>query len=298
MRAHDTSTNTTRRVTGQRPASTLSRRGDDVELADEQDMEEEDERLYLVRSRTSARRYRPIESDDDNEGEGESVGYLTQAISTTRSRQVMQRDDEGGEQQVNVFVRRRSRLTPHVPPRALPPARTSSRDPHHASRATEPVRQRSASAPIPSRPHWLWWVGIGMLVTLGLWMAGSTLLSWWQLHQDDATYGRPRTFQCDWVVGHNDSPTHPSHFIALNLHRQVEIIEFPGGDGSHARVYLGPTLLGDGEDLTPVTLAFRDVTGDGKPDMLVSIARQTTAVVFINDNGAFRPQRPSDTIHL
>src|SRR2546425_1583080 len=42
-------------------------------------------------------------------------------------------------------------------------------------------------------------------------------------------YGRPRTFQTDAVVGHNDSAASPSHFIAINLNRHVEVIECPGG---------------------------------------------------------------------
>lgn len=56
------------------------------------------------------------------------------------------------------------------------------------------------------------------------------------------------------------------------------------------KVYLGPVLIGDGQDFTPVTLTFEDVNGDGKPDMLVHIGDQT--IVFLNDGGAFRPQKP------
>lgn len=108
-------------------------------------------------------------------------------------------------------------------------------------------------------------------------------------------YGRPRTAQYDVCVGHNDAHT-PSHFLAVNLHKRIEIIEFPGGDATKARVYIGPTLIGDGEDLTPVTLEFRDVNGDGKPDMIVQIGDSRT--VFINENGQFRPSKPSDNITL
>ncbi len=70
------------------------------------------------------------------------------------------------------------------------------------------------------------------------------------------------------------------------------MIEIPGGDATHERVYPITTLFGDGEDLTPVTLSFRDVTGDGKLDMLVHIENQT--IVFINDNGTFRPAKPGE----
>ena len=124
----------------------------------------------------------------------------------------------------------------------------------------------------------------------------NTLGSWWQIHQDDATYGRPRTYQVDTVVGHNDSVTNPSHFIFLNLNRHVEIIELPGGDTAHARIYNGPTLFGNGQDLTPVTAVFKDVNSDGKIDMIVHI--QDQVLVFINDGTQFVPQQPGQQVHL
>lgn len=137
---------------------------------------------------------------------------------------------------------------------------------------------------------------LGMLVMAALAVTFSTLGSWWKIHQDDATYGRPRTFQVDAVVGHNDSADHPSHFIFLNLNRHVEIIELPGGDSSHARIYNGPTLFGDGQDLTPITGEFRDVNGDGKLDMIVHI--QDQRLVYINDGTQFRPLKPGEQVNL
>ncbi len=145
--------------------------------------------------------------------------------------------------------------------------------------------------------HWLVVFGLSMLVTLVLWVLGSLALSLVHAKWDEMTYGYPRTFQIDAVVGHNnDSPERPSHFIALNLNRRVEIIELPAGDPTRARVYVVLTLLGDGQELTPVTLSFRDVTGDGKPDMLIHIQGQI--VVYLNENGQFRPQRPGEQINM
>ncbi len=120
--------------------------------------------------------------------------------------------------------------------------------------------------------------------------------SWWQIHQDDVQYGRPRTYQFDAVVGHNDSPANPTHFICINLNRHVEIIEFPGGDATHARIYQGPVLFGDGQDLTPVTAEVRDVNGDGKPDLIVHIQNQQ--IVFINDGTEFRPLKPGEQVNF
>jgi hypothetical protein len=160
-----------------------------------------------------------------------------------------------------------------------------------------------APRPTPVQPshrtdhhvHWLLLVGVGMLAMFALWVVGTGLVTWGSTQLDDWHYGRPRTFQMDARVGHDDAVT-PSHFIALNLNRHIIIIELPGGDPSKARIYTGPTLFGDGQDLTPVTLSFKDVNGDGKPDMLVHMQDQT--VVFINDGTQFRPLKPGEHITL
>ena len=135
-----------------------------------------------------------------------------------------------------------------------------------------------------------------MIVMFFLWVGISYVSTWGKTTLDDWHYTRPRTFQIDEVVGHSDSAANPTHFIAVNLNRHILVIEIPGGDASKARIYPITTLFGDGQELTPVTLTFKDVNGDGKPDMLIHIQDQTIA--FINDNGQFRPQKPSEKIHL
>ena len=137
---------------------------------------------------------------------------------------------------------------------------------------------------------------LGMAVAAILAVGLSSFGAWWQMHQDDAQYGRPRTFQFDAVVGHGDSSASPTHFIIINLDRHVQIIEFPGGDGAHARMYLGPTLFGDGQDLTPVTAEVRDVNGDGKPDLILHI--QDQRIVFINDGTMFRPLKHGEHVKI
>jgi hypothetical protein len=131
-----------------------------------------------------------------------------------------------------------------------------------------------------------------MLAALALWTVSSAVLGWFTTVLDDLHYGRPRTFQTDAWVGHNEQTGTPSHFIALNLHGQIEIIELPGGDATHAHVYIGPQLSGPTSELLPVRLRFVDVNGDRKPDMVVMF--QGTHVVFINDQGQFRPALPSE----
>jgi hypothetical protein len=63
--------------------------------------------------------------------------------------------------------------------------------------------------------HWLLIFGVGMLAMLALWTLGSMLVNWWSVTQDDWHYGRPRIYQTDAVVGHNDSAANPSHFVVL-----------------------------------------------------------------------------------
>ncbi len=142
------------------------------------------------------------------------------------------------------------------------------------------------------RLHPLFFLGAGMLATLALIVVLSIVTSWFTTTLNDLRYGRPRTFQVDAYVSHNEAPGMPSHFLAVNLQGRIEIIELPGGDASHARIYIGPQLYGSDADLIPVTLSFLDVNGDKKLDMIINFQR--TQVVFINDQGGFRPLRPEE----
>ena len=144
--------------------------------------------------------------------------------------------------------------------------------------------------------HPLLYLGVGMVAMLTLWIFGQMAVSAWQLHQEDATYGRPRTYQFDAVFGHADSASNPTHIIIINLNRHVIIIELPGGDSTRARIYNGPSLFMDGGDLVPVTGKAIDVNNDGKPDLVLYI--QDQRVAFINDGTQFKPAKPEDHITL
>ncbi|TMC22907.1 MAG: hypothetical protein E6J34_04575 [Chloroflexi bacterium] len=135
--------------------------------------------------------------------------------------------------------------------------------------------------------HPLLYLSLGMFAMLLLWMGLSTALGWFHIVMDDIHYGRPRTYQVDAWVGHNEQSGNKSHFVAINLSGHIEIIEIPGGDATHARIYIGPQLYGPDSDLVPATLSFLDVNGDHLPDMVISF--QESRTVFLNDQGGFRP---------
>ena len=124
-----------------------------------------------------------------------------------------------------------------------------------------------------------------MIAALALWVTFSSLLAWGTARYNDLIYGYPRIYQTDAVVGHNDSAANPSHFIALNLHGQVIVIEIPGGNPAKSVDYIGPDLIANGDDLIPLTLSFSDVNHDCKPVMFVHI--QDRAVKFCNDGTKF-----------
>ncbi|GCF08934.1 hypothetical protein [Dictyobacter arantiisoli] len=141
---------------------------------------------------------------------------------------------------------------------------------------------------IKRQQHWTVTVGISMLgMCLLLWLAQS-LWHWGTITYDDLTYGRPRTMQTDAYVGHESSShSTPSHFIALNQHGRIEIIELPGGDASHAHIILGPQIWGPDADLVPITLSFvPSATGQGRQqDMIISF--QGSRIRLRNEKGTF-----------
>ncbi len=211
----------------------------------------------------SALRYRPI-------GNGQSKP-LNGKYSTITTAPVIQRASRlrAGERQTRPPASRSVPLTPR------PRARAYARIAH-----------------ITLHTHPLLYIASGMIAVFLLWTIVSGVCGWLITTSDDIRYGRPRTFQTDQWVGHNEHNGSASHFVALNLNRHIEIIEFPGGDATHAKIYLGPQLYGTNDTLTPVTLTFADVKGRHKLDMIVNV--QGSHIVFINDRGGFRPLLPTE----
>lgn len=156
--------------------------------------------------------------------------------------------------------------------------------------STAPAKSTTSKPEMRSRTHVhpLVLVGCAMAVTVMLMIGLQIALAVVTITYDDLKFGRPRTFQLDAVVGHNDSAAHPTHFTAMNLQGHIEILEIPGGDASHARMLVGPTLAGDGADLVPVTLQLVDRQGNHHPDLLVQCG--SVQLWFKNEQGSFTVQ--------
>lgn len=157
-------------------------------------------------------------------------------------------------------------------------------------------RYTATSQPAPvqarRRVHWLVYVGLLFMIGIIGWLAFTIIGDWWQIKQDDWAYGMPRTYQTDAVVGHNDSTSNPSHFIAENLRGQIIVTEYPGGDVSKARAYTITTLPGD-DSYPPVRVAFKDMNNDGKLDLLVQIGDPGSQIqVILYNNGSQFAAKP------
>ncbi|GCE17844.1 hypothetical protein [Dictyobacter kobayashii] len=122
---------------------------------------------------------------------------------------------------------------------AVPARRTASHPPVSSSASRRQVDTEDVGVPArrprptsvhdeARRMHWTVYAGLAMISMMVGWMILSGVAHWWQGVEDDWHYGRPRTSQTDQVVGHHDSASNPSHFIAMNLNRHIQVIEFQG----------------------------------------------------------------------
>ena len=124
-------------------------------------------------------------------------------------------------------------------------------------------------------------LGIGLIIMIAGYIVLGIVSNWWTNTTNGWTYGYPRTYQTDHNVGHGTAQDVMSHFIAENLNGRIIVIEIPGGDPSKSEIYIGPALLGNGQDLTPVTLSFEDVNHDGTPDLVIHA--ENVKFIFLNE---------------
>ncbi|SRR6266849_4072451 len=211
-----------------------------------------------------------IHPEEDDDLEEEEAYYVTRPHSSAR------RYDLAPEQ-----VIRQGNKTYHVhhgsPP--VPPRR-------HSYVAEEELEEQR-----PRRVHWFVYLGIFFMAVVAFSFALISVGNWWTGVQEDWQFGKyPRTFQIDAVVGHGDSQTSPTHFIALNLDGQIVVLEVSRNDPTKARRY-DITTIQNNEGNPPVRLSFQDVNADGRPDMLVQIGDPSSGTAFtiilLNDGTQF-----------
>lgn len=164
---------------------------------------------------------------------------------------------------------------------------------------SRPMKSRRAALPstVWSALSSIWATALTYILLLAL---GALLLTaaltWGQRRLDDLRYGFPRTTQIDGLVGHNETGGTPTHLFAVNLRRQISIIELPGGDATKVQVLTGPYLFGDDGEYAVPKLALEDLTRDGRPDLLLQVRGEV--VVYVNENGGFRLITPAERAQL
>lgn len=237
------------------------------------DVEDRDD-LYETRMPSSARRYKPYETIDDP--------LVLQYQNTYQNTSSIQRRRSSGNAtgttgRTNTTTRTQNVYTPRQTSGAATSAVRPSRtvDVRRDNRPRKNTRKRF-------KPNLL----VGVIVAVVLLIGLASLVSWWQGFQQDLTYGNPRTYQMDAVVGHNDSTAHPTHFVFINLHGHIEVFEIPGGDASKTRIFNGPTLTAPGQDMIPVT--GNVVNQQGKLNLIVHVGSQD--FTFVNDGTTFHPR--------
>lgn len=157
-------------------------------------------------------------------------------------------------------------------------------------------RKEALAASSPAPPIRLAHLLVYLLALVALYLLVSKCVHWGHIMLNDLRYGRPRTAHLAGFVGHNDSYDTPTRFIALNLHRQIVVLELPGGDASQVRSFPGPYLFGAEEELTPVTLNLRDMDDDGLSDLLIIVHNEQ--VVYLNREGTFRLPSPEEQAQM
>jgi hypothetical protein len=155
-----------------------------------------------------------------------------------------------------------------------------------------PNGRRTSINVIPANVGSIAYIVTGLLALLAIYVLFSSVINWGKVVVDDMRYGRPRTFHLTANVGRPEEAHAPTHLIAMNLDRQVVVLEIPGGDSTQTRALPGPYLFGAGEDLTPVTMRLADINGDGAADLVVQVKNEE--MVYMNRDNTFSLITPEE----
>ncbi len=147
---------------------------------------------------------------------------------------------------------------------------------------------RHAQQRIPQ--HWMTYGAYAvtaLLALFALYVVMSHVVAWGQVRLDDLRYGRPRTFHLEAPL-----PGGMTHFVAMNLDRQIVVLEISGSDLATIRTHSGPYLFGTGEDLTPVHMRMEDVNHDHAADLVLQVKNEE--VVYLNRGSEFSLMTPEE----
>ena len=153
-----------------------------------------------------------------------------------------------------------------------------------------PARQETEPLPEQERErfhlgHFLTQFGIGMLiviVAIAIW--NMVIVPKWQEYQDQLHYGDGRISKLDADVGHGGIST----FLAFDLGRQITIIELPGGEIDHSRMYRTGSLIGADSEHRVITLEVHNVKGYGKPDIVIRVEGMSEPITLYNNGNSFQ----------
>lgn len=125
-----------------------------------------------------------------------------------------------------------------------------------------------------------------MLALLAMYVLMSYALETGQRWLDDRQYGMPRQVHLSGYTGPSDQHGPPTHFIALNIERQVSVLVIPGGNTDHISALQGPYIVGnDGQYVIPQP-SLHDMNHDGYIDLIVTLRGEK--VIYLNQAGNFR----------
>lgn len=161
---------------------------------------------------------------------------------------------------------------------------------------TRPLKPARASAQVGHRLPWMLQGSIYVIALVTFALVLSRGIEWSRRTLDDLRYGMPRTVHLTGVVGGGDTAATPTRFIGLNLDGHVSVLVAPAGDTSRMAFLPGPYVIGnDGRTAVPL-LSLADLTGDGAPDLLLTIRGEM--IVYVNHDGTFALFTPEERARL
>ena len=162
--------------------------------------EEDDDAIYQTRPPSSARRYiQPVEHDTLDDANIQKGVFIQRRRSSANSN-------------TNTGMASQAIAPKTNAPRAsAPPAKAGWS--HRSSVSRFPILA----------------IVVGMLLMALLAFVLSSLGAWWQMHQDDVTYGRPRTFQMDAVGRVEDCH---GDVVGVAILAQLGVVRHRSGEGA------------------------------------------------------------------